>query len=291
MRYTIYEDPLTHKFALVPLPARFVEGDKLPGVTTDRWFGSRAEAIAALPEPSESGRVRAHQWIGGNGRRLRTATIPLISCYPCDPSALAPSASAAIANSSSGNPSSSKLGAFVAALGRPSSVAPLWMSWCLDVTRSPTGFLVSEGHTMAAPDQAEREQVWTHRPIPAVQSGSVGGRSRSYPVRDANRIVTGDRCSAGRGLAAPGKGELMPKDVTRSKVIQVWFVAVALVLAAGVALGVSVTAVTGVMLLALCLVPPAIVLVLWPGVQPPQSQKSFMTRIGLVDGALAAKRR
>jgi hypothetical protein len=50
MKYTIYEDPLTHKFAFVPLPARFVDGDKLPGITTDRWFGSRAEAIAALPE-------------------------------------------------------------------------------------------------------------------------------------------------------------------------------------------------------------------------------------------------
>jgi hypothetical protein len=50
MKYTIYEDPLTHKFALVPLPARFVDGDKLPMVATDRWFDSHAEAIAALPE-------------------------------------------------------------------------------------------------------------------------------------------------------------------------------------------------------------------------------------------------
>ena len=50
MKYTIYEDPRTHKFALVALPNRFVEGDKLPVVASDRWFGSRAEAIAALPE-------------------------------------------------------------------------------------------------------------------------------------------------------------------------------------------------------------------------------------------------
>ena len=50
MRYTLYEDPLTHKFALLPLPSRFVEGDKLPIVAADRWFGSRVEAIAALPE-------------------------------------------------------------------------------------------------------------------------------------------------------------------------------------------------------------------------------------------------
>jgi hypothetical protein len=50
MRYTLYEDPLTHRFALLPLPSRFVEGDKLPLVAVDRWFGSRVEAIAALPE-------------------------------------------------------------------------------------------------------------------------------------------------------------------------------------------------------------------------------------------------
>jgi hypothetical protein len=50
MRYTIYEDPFTHRFAFLPLPSRFVDGDKLPIVATDRWFGSREEAIAALPE-------------------------------------------------------------------------------------------------------------------------------------------------------------------------------------------------------------------------------------------------
>jgi hypothetical protein len=61
----------------------------------------------------------------------------------------------------------------------------------------------------------------------------------------------------------------MLKDMTRSRVIQVWFAAVALVVAAAVAFGASVTLGTGVMLLALCLVPPAIVLVLWPGLQPP----------------------
>ena len=49
MKYTIYEDPLTHKFAFIPLPARFVDGDKLQ-IVANRWFGSHAEAIAALPE-------------------------------------------------------------------------------------------------------------------------------------------------------------------------------------------------------------------------------------------------
>jgi hypothetical protein len=50
MKYTIYEDPLTHRFAFLQLPNRFADGDKLPSVDTDRWFGSREEAIAALPE-------------------------------------------------------------------------------------------------------------------------------------------------------------------------------------------------------------------------------------------------
>jgi hypothetical protein len=43
----------------------------------------------------------------------------------------------------------------------------------------------------------------------------------------------------------------------------------ALVIVAGVALGATVTVGTGVILLALCLVPPIIVLLLWPGIQPP----------------------
>ena len=60
----------------------------------------------------------------------------------------------------------------------------------------------------------------------------------------------------------------MLKDMTRSRLIQVWFAAVALVVVAGVAFGAAVTVSTGAMLLALSLVPPAIVLLLWPGVQP-----------------------
>jgi hypothetical protein len=59
----------------------------------------------------------------------------------------------------------------------------------------------------------------------------------------------------------------MLKDMTRSKVILGWFAAVVLVLVAGVALGAAVTLSTGVLLLALSLVPPAIVFLLWPRVQ------------------------
>ena len=62
----------------------------------------------------------------------------------------------------------------------------------------------------------------------------------------------------------------MLTNMTRSRLIQVWFTAVALVLVAGIALGASMTIETGAILLALCLVPPAIILMLWPS-RPPQS--------------------
>ena len=61
----------------------------------------------------------------------------------------------------------------------------------------------------------------------------------------------------------------MLKDVTRSKLIQGWFLAVTLITMAGVVLGATVSIGTGVLLLALVLVPPMIVMILWPGVQPP----------------------
>lgn len=61
----------------------------------------------------------------------------------------------------------------------------------------------------------------------------------------------------------------MLKDLTRTRLIQIWFTAVALIAVAAIAMGKSVTFGTGAILLALCLVPPVIVLMLWPGVQPP----------------------
>lgn len=57
-------------------------------------------------------------------------------------------------------------------------------------------------------------------------------------------------------------------DMTRSRLIRVWFATISLVVVAAVALGVTVTIGTAAVLLALSLVPPVIVLVLWPGVQP-----------------------
>ena len=50
MKHTIYEDPITHKFALIRLPARFVEGDRLEILPGARWFATHEEAVASLPD-------------------------------------------------------------------------------------------------------------------------------------------------------------------------------------------------------------------------------------------------
>jgi hypothetical protein len=56
-------------------------------------------------------------------------------------------------------------------------------------------------------------------------------------------------------------------NMTRTRVIQVWFAAVALIVAAAVAFGAEVNVGSGGMLLTLTLVPPLIVFLLWPGAQ------------------------
>lgn len=48
MRHTLYEDPITRKFAVIRLPSRYVEGNELPIPPTARWFGTRDEALATL---------------------------------------------------------------------------------------------------------------------------------------------------------------------------------------------------------------------------------------------------
>ena len=50
MKYIIYEDPITHRFAHAPLPSHFLDGDRLPAVVTDQWFESHDAAVAALRE-------------------------------------------------------------------------------------------------------------------------------------------------------------------------------------------------------------------------------------------------
>ena len=58
----------------------------------------------------------------------------------------------------------------------------------------------------------------------------------------------------------------MFNTMTRSRLLQIWFTAVALVVVAGIALGASMTISTAAIMLALCLIPPAIVLKLWPDI-------------------------
>jgi len=60
----------------------------------------------------------------------------------------------------------------------------------------------------------------------------------------------------------------MRMHMTRSRLIQIWFAAVAVVVVVAVVSGVAVTVATGAMVLALALTPPVIVLRLWPGTQP-----------------------
>ena len=59
----------------------------------------------------------------------------------------------------------------------------------------------------------------------------------------------------------------MLRNMTRSRLIQLWFAAIALIFVAIVALGVTATLGTLIMLATLSLVPLAIALVLWPGAQ------------------------
>ena len=56
----------------------------------------------------------------------------------------------------------------------------------------------------------------------------------------------------------------MLSNMTRTRVIQVWFAAVALLLVAAVALGAQVTLGTVGIVLTLSLVPPLIIFLLWP---------------------------
>ena len=49
-RHTIYEHPITHKFALIRLPEHYVEGDPMPLRPSDRWFDSADGPVAVLSE-------------------------------------------------------------------------------------------------------------------------------------------------------------------------------------------------------------------------------------------------
>ena len=60
----------------------------------------------------------------------------------------------------------------------------------------------------------------------------------------------------------------MSSEVTRSKVIVVWFLFLVLVVTTARMFGMSITLETAALLVAMSLVPPSLLLMLWPGVQP-----------------------
>ena len=61
----------------------------------------------------------------------------------------------------------------------------------------------------------------------------------------------------------------MLKEISRTQLVEFWFAAVAVVIASVVTMGVSVAVSTTALLLTLCLVPPAIMLLVWRGAPPP----------------------
>jgi len=58
----------------------------------------------------------------------------------------------------------------------------------------------------------------------------------------------------------------MLNDITRNRLVALWFAAVAVVIVFVVAMGVNIGVSTSALLLTLSLVPPGIILVLWRGV-------------------------
>jgi hypothetical protein len=60
----------------------------------------------------------------------------------------------------------------------------------------------------------------------------------------------------------------MWKSISRARLIGAWFAAVAVLTAGGVVMGLNVTLSSGMLLLATCLVPPGILLLVWRGAPP-----------------------
>lgn len=113
------------------------------------------------------------------------------------------------------------------------------------------------------------KRLWrnTRRPVgrssssKRLHSGSTDAPSPSYHSEARTLLWQA-------GCPAEYKVNTMLNEMTRSRVTKVWFAAVTLIVVASIALGGSVTVSTGALLLAMSLVPPVIVLMLWPGPQP-----------------------
>ena len=61
----------------------------------------------------------------------------------------------------------------------------------------------------------------------------------------------------------------MLNEISRLRLVAFWFMAVAVIVAGGILTGVTVGPSTAAFLLAMCITPPAIMLVVWRGAPPP----------------------
>ncbi len=53
MRHGLYEDPITHRFAVFRLPPNFIDGDEVAIPPMLRWFATREQALATLFDQDE----------------------------------------------------------------------------------------------------------------------------------------------------------------------------------------------------------------------------------------------
>jgi hypothetical protein len=74
----------------------------------------------------------------------------------------------------------------------------------------------------------------------------------------------------------------MFRNLRRGKAVGVWFAAMVAVAACGIFFGVEVTAGTGALLFAACLVPPTIMLVMWRGA-PPETVAQLLHTVDAAD--------
>ena len=48
MKHTLYEHPVTHQFAMIRLPPRFIDSDRVVPPPAVQWFGTREDPLATL---------------------------------------------------------------------------------------------------------------------------------------------------------------------------------------------------------------------------------------------------
>jgi hypothetical protein len=75
-------------------------------------------------------------------------------------------------------------------------------------------------------------------------------------------------CAHGRKAVERYDAGMMFNSFSRARLVGIWLAAVAVLMVCGSIMGLSVTPGSGVLLLATCLVPPAVLLLVWRGAPP-----------------------